>query len=155
MDKDGTYTVKHGQVHFGYKIHTTVDVKHGLIRNLETTTAKNHDGTVNLIKEGDGKAYRDKGYFGTFVPNGVHDMTMQRSTRGHQLPRTQKNRNARISKKRSPGERPFAVIKEVFHGGVTYVTTLARVHTKNIFTCIAYNLYQLVTLERKRLAKAL
>ena len=105
--------------------------------------------------KGNGKAYRDKGYFGTFVPNGVHDMTMQRSTRSHQLPRTQKDRNARISKKRSPGERPFAVIKEVFHGGVTYLTTLARVHTKNVFAFFAYNLYQLVTLERKRLTKAL
>ncbi len=155
MDKDGTYTTKHKQVHYGYKLHTKSDIKHGLIRSLETTTAKDHDGTVDLVEEADGKAYRDKGYFGTPLAGCVHDMTMQRAVRDHPLTKQQKERNARISRKRSPGERPYAVIKEVFHGGITYVTTLARVHVKNVFACIAFNLYQLVTLERKKLAKAL
>ena len=82
-------------------------------------------------------------------------MTMRRAVRGHPLTEKEKERNKRISTIRSPGERPFAVIKEVFRDGVTYVTTLARVHVKNIFVCFAYNLYQMVTLVRKRLARAL
>lgn len=154
MDKDGSYSVKHGQVHYGYKMHMKTDVKHGLIREVETTTAKDHDNTIDLLDEDDGKAYRDKGYCFTPVPDGVKDMTSQRATREHPLTKKQKERNKKISKKRSPGERPFAVVKEVFHAGVTFVTTLARVQIKNIFTCFGFNLYQLVTLERRRLARA-
>ena len=155
MDKDGTYSVKHGQVHYGYKLHVKTDVKHGLIREVDTTTAKDHDGTVDLLDDNDGKAYRDKGYCFTPVPKGVKNMTLQRATRGHPLTEQQKERNKKISKIRSPGERPFAVVKEVFHAGVTYVTTLARVHIKNIFICFGFDLYQLVTLERRRLARAM
>jgi transposase, IS5 family len=155
MDKDGSFTVKHGQVHYGYKLHTKCDVKHGLIRSLATTTAKDHDATVNLVGKEDGKAYRDKGYFGTRLPNGVCDMTMSRATRGHPLPKAAEERNKAIGKKRSPGERPYALIKEVFHAGVTFVTTLERVHVKNMLACFAYNLYQLVTLRRRKLARAL
>ena len=38
MDKDGTYAVKSGNVHYGYKDHIKIDVEHGLIRSIETTT---------------------------------------------------------------------------------------------------------------------
>jgi IS5 family transposase len=154
MDKDGTYAVKNGQVHYGYKLHVKSDVKHSLIRDLATTTAKDHDGKTNLVSEGDGKAYRDRGYCFFPLQEGVKDETMRRAARGNPLGKQDKARNKRISKIRSPGERPFAVLKNVFHSGVTYVTTLARVHIKNLFACFAYNAYQLVTLERKRLARA-
>ncbi|MDY6965706.1 MAG: hypothetical protein SVM80_07030, partial [Halobacteriota archaeon] len=36
-------------------------------------------------------------------------------------------------KKRSPGERPYAVIKNIFKSGHVKVTTVARVHVKMIF----------------------
>lgn len=64
----------------------------------------------------------------------------------------QKLRNKRISKKRAPGERPFSVIKRTFHGDRTQVKTLERVEIKEMFKCFAYDLYQLVTLERKRIS---
>lgn len=152
MDKEGTYAVKGKEIHFGYKLHTKPDVTHGLIRSVETTTARDHDGTITLVQEGDVAAFRDKGYFGTELPSGVRDETMQRAVRGRKLNGGEQRRNRRISRTRSRGERPFAVIKEVFHGGVTFVTTLARVHIKNVFTCFAFDLYQLVTLRRAALA---
>src|SRR3989344_3519672 len=150
MDKDSTYAVKGKEIHFGYKLHTKPDVTHGLIRSIETTTASTND--INLVKEGDVAAFRDKGYFGTELPQGVRDETMQRAVRGRKLNGGEQRRNRRISRTRSKGERPFAVIKGVFHGGVTFVTTLARVHIKNIFTSFAFDLYQLVTLRRVALA---
>ena len=67
----------------------------------------------------------------------------------------QKHRNKRISRKRVPGERPFAVIKNVFNGARTLVKNLMRVNTKEMFKCFAFNLYQLVTLRRKELARAI
>lgn len=155
MDKDGSFSVKHGQIHFGYKDHIKMDVDHDLVREYEVTTASLHDGEVDLVETGDGKAYRDKGYFGKKLKcGGVKDLTMKRATRGHPLSEKEKKRNRAISRIRAIGERPFAVVKAVFHGGFTRVKTLARVSIKEMFKWFAYDLYQLVTLQRK-LARAL
>lgn len=156
IDKDGSFSVKHGQVHYGYKNHIKLDVGHTLIREYEVTTASLHDGEVDLVKNGDGIAYRDKGYHGKKLnAKNVRDKTMKRASRGHPLCDTEIKRNRKISSVRSPGERPFGVIKKVFHGGTTRVKTLVRVSIKQMFTCFAFNLYQLVSLQRKKLAKAL
>jgi hypothetical protein len=56
---------------------------------------------------------------------------------------------------RAPGESPISVIKRVFHGDRTAVKTLERVRVKEMFKCFAYDLYQLVTLDRRRLAVAM
>ena len=64
IDKDGGFSVKHGQIHYGYKLHIKIDVDRHLIRDIEVTTASVHDGDVDLVEEGDQAVYRDKGYFG-------------------------------------------------------------------------------------------
>ena len=156
IDKDGTFSVKHGQVHYGYKNHTKLDVGHTLIREYKVTTASLHDGEIDLVKKGDGIAYRDKGYHGKKLhAKNVRNKTMKRAARGHPLCDKEIKCNRAISSVRSPGERPFGVIKKVFHGGTTRVKTLVRVSIKEMFNCFAFNLYQLVTLRRKRLARAL
>jgi IS5 family transposase len=155
IDKDGSFSVKHGQVHYGYKNHIKLDVGHTLIREYEVTTASLHDGEVDLVKNGDGIAYRDKGYHGKKLhAKNVKNKTMKRAARGHPLCDTEIKRNRKISSIRSPGERPFGVIKKVFHGGTTRVKTLVRVSIKQMFNCFAFNLYQLVSLQRKKLARA-
>lgn len=155
IDRDGTFAVKGQEVHYGYKTHVKMDVDCQLIRSVETTTAGLHDGKVDLIEKDDVAAYRDKGYFGTPVPDGVADKTMQRAVRGHKLNGGQQKRNHTISVIRAVGERPFSVIKYVFHAGYTYIKTLPRVSIKERFKALAYNLYQLVTLKRKAIALAL
>lgn len=153
MDKDASFSVKHGQVHYGYKTHVKLDVDPHLIREYEVTTACLHDSQKDLVEEGDVAAYRDKGYFGSRLKAiGIIDKTMQRSTRAKKLNGGQQKRNKAISRVRAPGERPFAVIKRVFRGGRTLVKTLERVSVKEMFKCAAYNLYHLVTLQRKTLA---
>lgn len=156
IDKDGSFSIKHGQVHYGYKNHIKLDVDNHLIRELEVTTASLHDGEIDLVEKGDKVAYRDKGYFGRKLnAKGVEDNTMKRGTRAGKINGGEQKRNKMISRIRAPGERPFSVMKIVFHGGRTLVKTLERVRVKEVFKCIAYNLYQLVTLEKKKLAKAL
>lgn len=154
IDKDGTFAVKSEQVHYGYKDHIKMDVKHHIVRSIEVTTASLHDGQVQLLAKEDIAAYRDKGYFGTDVPQGVADKTMNKATRGHPLTEAQEKRNQKISSIRSIGERPFSVIKYVFKGGRTFVKTLSRVRIKETFKFFGYNLYQLFTLRRKELARA-
>src|SRR5512137_2111199 len=143
--KDGTWAKKGNEFHFGYKLHENVDTKYGLIRAIETTTASVHDSQVDLSKECE-TIYRDKGYFG--APARGNPVTMWKATRGHPLDSWDRRRNLQISKIRAPGERPFAVIKNVFQAAHVLVTTAERVHVKMIFTAIAYNLCQLKTLSK-------
>lgn len=152
INKDGTFAVKKEEVHFGYKLHGKIDVDYKLIRELDTTTASVHDSQINLLKTGDVAAYRDKGYYGVSVPPCVANQTMLKAQKYKMLNGGQLKRNMRINKIRSPCERSFAVLKEVFGCGYLKVTTCARVHIKNMFACFAYNLYQLVTLKRLNLA---
>ena len=156
IDKDASFSVKHGQVHYGYKSHIKLDVDNHLIRELKVTTASLHDGEIDLVENGDKSAYRDKGYFGKKLKaKNVEDMTMKRGTRAGKLNGGEQKRNKMISRIRAPGERPFGVIKRVFNGGRTLVKTIGRVKIKEIFKCFAFDLYQLVTLERKNIAIAI
>ena len=143
--KDGTWAKKGDEFYFGYKLHNKMDVEYGLIRTIETTTASVHDSQVDLFSEGE-RIYRDKGYFGASARG--NSVTMCRATRGHPLSNWDRMRNLQISKIRAPGERPFAIIKTVFKAAHVLVTTVERVNVKMVFTAIAYNLYQLRTLQR-------
>jgi len=82
IDKDGSFSIKHGQVHFGYKNHIKSDIDNHLIREYQVTTASLHDGEIDLVKKGDVAAYRDKGYVGKKIKvKGIIDKTMKRATK--------------------------------------------------------------------------
>jgi IS5 family transposase len=138
--RDGSWAKKGVKSFFGYKLHAKPDTDYGLIRCLETTTASVHDSQVDLSRKGE-VVYKDKGYFG--VGSRGIDATMRRGTRGHPLSIWDRLRNARINRKRSPGERPFAVIKRVFGSGHVLVTSVGRVRVKMVFACLGFNLVQL------------
>jgi len=123
-----------------------MDMDHGLVRALETTTASVHDNQVDLSRK-DEVMFSDKGYFG--APCNGFDAGMRRGVRGHPLGIRDKLRNKRIARKRSPGERPFAVIKNIFGLGHVRVTTVARTGVKMLFACFVFNMYQLRTLAAK------
>ena len=144
--KDGTWTKKNSKSYFGYKLHSKEDIDYGLIREIETTTASVHDSQVDLSKPGE-VSYRDKGYFGGASKG--HNATMNRSVKGHPIGIWDVLRNERISRKRAPGERPYAVIKNVSKCGHTMVTTVSRVAVKMVFASFGFNLFQLLTLRKQ------
>jgi len=146
--KDGTWTKKNSKSYFGYKLHSKTDIDYGFIRDIETTTASVHDTQVDLSKPGE-IVYKDKGYFGA-VSKGF-SATMRRSVRGHPIGIWDILRNKRISRKRAPGERHYAVIKNVFKSGHTMVTTVARVAVKMVFVSFGFNLFQLLTLKNQEI----
>jgi IS5 family transposase len=138
--KDGAWSVKGSKSYFGYKLHVKMDRKHDLIRALEVTPANVHDNMVDLSLPGE-VVYRDKGYQGV-EPRGW-DASMRRGARGHPLSVWDRLRNARIGRRRAPGERPFAVIKRVFGSGHVLVTTVSRVRVKMVFACLGFDVFQL------------
>jgi len=144
--RDGTWARKGNKSEFGYKLHSLIDKDYQFIRRFDTSTASLHDSQVDLSQKGE-TVYRDKGYFGT-VPFASIDKTMKRSVRGKPISMKNKRRNRAISRTRSLVERPFAVIKRVFHARHVMVTTHLRVHAKNLFACFSYNLFNLVTIRK-------
>jgi len=153
IDQDATFGIKSKQIHFGYKDHIKTDVDHHLVRKIEVTPANVHDNNIDLVTEGDIAAYRDRGYSGKDLNAlGVNDMTMIRKDKDKDWV---KSLNKAFSKIRAPGERPFSVVKRIFNGARIYVKNIQRVFAKEMFKFFAYNLYHLVTLERKKLAAAL
>ena len=145
-DKDGKIMSKNGKMHYGYKRHTIMDTTHDLIRRIETTTANVHDSQVDLSQKGE-VVYRDRVYQGAKCKG--YSATMKRGARGHPIGIRDKLRNLRISRKRSKGERPYAVIKNVFHTGLVKVTTLQRVRVKNMLAAFCYNIYQVKTIQNR------
>jgi transposase, IS5 family len=143
--RDGTWAKKGDEIHFGYKLHQKTDIDYTLIREIATTTASLHDSQIDLSIEGE-PVFRDRGYFGAKA-KGI-DFTMKRRTTDKPLEELDKERNRLISKLRSPGERPHAVIKRVFNSGWVLVTTIRRVCVKMMVTAFAFNLYQLCTLKK-------
>jgi IS5 family transposase len=140
-NEDGTWATKNKKSYFGYKLHAKTEIKQGFITELAVTTASTHDNCIDLSKE-DEIVYRDKGYFGA-LSKAQGDATMERAVRGRKLTIREILRNKRITKIRSVGERPFAVIKNVLKGGHTLYTELHRVFTQQFMNCFVYNLLQL------------
>jgi IS5 family transposase len=141
--RDGDWAKRRDGSTFGYKVHVKMDLDHGLIREVEATSASVHDSRVDLSLPGE-VVYRDKGYFGV-KPRGF-DATMRRGIRGHPLSVWDRLRNSRIGSKRRPVERVFAVLKRVFWSGHVLVTTLPRVRVKMVFSCLCFNLLRLGSL---------
>ncbi len=104
--------------------------------------------TVRWICQKKGEVvYRDRGYQGAKCKG--YSATMKRGARGHPIGIRDKLRNMRISRKRSKGERPYAVIKNIFHAGLVKVTTLQRVRVKNMLAAFCYNIYQVKTIQNR------
>lgn len=144
INKDASFSVKNGQVHYGYKLHAKADADSQIILDFNVTTAAVHDSKIDLVKEGDIKAYRDKGYAGKKLKaKKVDDNTMKKAYKNKPLTEEDKKWNKNISKVRAKGERPFSVINKVFNGGRVLVKTLPRVKVIELFKCFAFNLYNL------------
>jgi len=46
QNKEGEWTKKNGKSHYGYKLHSKMDIDHQLIREIETTSASMHDTQI-------------------------------------------------------------------------------------------------------------
>jgi len=135
--KDGSWTKKGKKSIFGFKMHTKMQRGSKLIGEVAVTTAKTHDGKIDLAKNNEIN-YRDKGYSGCKT-KAKGDGTMKRG----KLSVKEQLRNKRIQKKRAEGEHPYGTIHRSFNGGRTKLTTIARVFVQQVLVCMAYNIHRL------------
>ena len=145
--KNGSWAVKNKKAHFGRKLHTSQTVEHDIIANYAVTTVSVHDSRIDRSMPGIVN-YKDKEYFGV-EGRGV-DATRDRSLKGYKLPVESIRRNMRIKRKRSRGERPYPVIKTIFHCGHVFVTTVQKVRLKCMFMCLGHNLMCMIRIKKNR-----
>lgn len=143
--RDGTSSNKNGEWHFGYKLHQVMDLQSQLIIFFDTTTASVHDSqiifdTMNCV------VYGDKGYFGVEFKG--YKGFMMRLSNDPAVNARREQRNKRISSKRAPVEKTFAVIEQMGADKVK-VTTVERVNVKMLIASIIHNTKQLITLKKQ------
>jgi len=139
--KDGSWTKKGKRSIFGFKAHTKVQRGSKIIKEFAITTAKTHDGRIDLAKSNE-VVYRDKGYSGMRT-KAKGDGTMKR---GKNLSVKDYLRNKRVTKKRCVGEHPYGTINRSLKGGRTKLTTVYRVFVQQAFVFMAYNVFRLTFL---------
>ena len=150
--KDGTHMTKNKEHHFGFKTHAVMDLKYQLIRYFDVTTAAVHDSQVMFDFAKMFIMYADKGYVGADFS--CHKGYMLRKSNDPRVNARRTQRNMRISRKRAPVERIFAVFKD--HGqNFTRLTTTERNRVKILFASILYNVKQIITLQKERPKKSL
>ncbi len=138
--KDGSWTKKGNKSYFGFKAHTKVQRGSKIIKEFAMTTAKTHDGRIDLATSNEIN-YRDRGYSG-FKTKAKGDGTMKKG----KLSVKDQLRNKRIVKKRCQGEHPYGTINRSLHSGRTKLTTTYRVFVQQAFVFMAYNIYRLAFL---------
>lgn len=143
---DGSWTKKGKKSVFGFKFHTKTDIKNKLITELSVTTAKVHDGNIDLAKP-DEIIYRDRGYTGCGT-KARGDGTMKRG----KLTPHDILRNKRITRIRCRGEHPYGTMTRILKAGHTKLTTTVRVYVQQTFVGFAYNMHRLNFLLKRVLA---
>ena len=143
---DGTWAKRNNRSHFGNKLHTVQGTDVPLIREFVIKTASVHDSQVDLSIPRI-PCYKDKRYAGDYCRD--INATMDRTSTNHPLTIEQVRRNLRITGKRSPGERPYSVLKGIMNGGHTFVTMVRRYRVKAMFLCLGYNMLTMITLKKQ------
>jgi len=150
-DVDATHTKKHGKWHHGYKLSTSVDVKHKFIRKIHTSTASEHDSLhfEDVLDMGNtGSAvFADRGYTSKQHSQllevlGLKDHIQRKKPKGKPLGKRQVSRNQRIAKTRARGEHPYAQIR---HMGGKLIRTIGQARATAAMTMMAtcYNIKRL------------
>jgi IS5 family transposase len=152
-DQDADFTVRNGQVHYGYKAHVAVDEKHTLIRHVTMTSARVQDCCefLNVVRGDEDMVVADKAYWSRKhsqwcgrrrVANGI----LRKAQRGEKLPASALRLNRLFSSIRCKIEKIFGWWKRsAFCRRVRYVGAEAN-RLELEFKCISWNFKRLVNM---------
>ncbi|MFH0779432.1 MAG: IS5 family transposase [Parcubacteria group bacterium] len=121
-DPEMSSTQKNGQWQFGMKAHINVDCDKGLVKKVKITTAKVHDKKrMDELLDGDenaifgDKAYADQRIKMKMRREGRFYGILDKGVRNKKLSASQHKRNRKLSSIRCKVERPFLIIKCLWH----------------------------------------
>ncbi|MCF6207268.1 MAG: IS5 family transposase [Sulfurovum sp.] len=155
-DRDATYTSKRGHKYHGFKMHIASD-KHGMIKAVSTTTAKDADikELEHLTKEEEhyivaDSAYMSKANKRSYRDKGIINGIIQRRVRGQATLRAkQQKHNKHFASIRAIVELPFAFIKKLMGYTQTRFLGLEKNDQYHLLLAAAYNIRRAPNLKRK------
>ena len=154
-DLDARWTKKHGQTHYGYKNHISIDRKHKLIRHFEVTSASVADNSVfGVLIDPDNTssdiwadaAYRSWTREATLKADGYRSHIHTRGQASKPVSACQCRASRKRSKVRSRVEHVFAA-QQAMGGKLVRTVSLARARVKVAMMNIVYNLKRWCWLE--------
>lgn len=153
-DVQARWTKKHGKSYFGYKLSSSVDRRHKLIRRVHVSRASEHD-TVHferVLEAGNTSrdVWADKGYVDgereqRLGKTGWRLHIQHKGQPGKPLSECQARRNRRIAQPRARVEHVFAALEQM-GGKVLRSIGLARATLHLNWKAVAYNLRRLCSL---------
>ena len=150
-DPDADWTKRGKKVHYGYKVHMTVDQGSEIIRNVDLTPASVHDSNkfVEMICGDEGAVFADKAYDkdgrkAVLREYGIYCGIMNKGRRNRKLSRRQKRLNKAFSKVRSAVERPFGVLKRSYGWSRVRYVGLVKNRAHIFMASICFNLKKMV-----------
>jgi IS5 family transposase len=161
-DRDARWTHKHGKSYYGYKLHSNVDARYKLIRQMKVTAANADDGQqlpdVLQVANTRKRLLADRGYDSaanrqTLQRHGLADGIARRAKPGQTAKVRLKQRNKTINRTRARVEHVFAALSQQ-GGKCVRAMTLARNALAITLQCAAYNARRLVWLVKSAGASA-
>ena len=153
QDKDAQFTRKGNKTYYGYKGHTGMDERSGIIRKASFTSANVHDSQEmeHLISGDEASVFADKAYDSQerkrqFRKQGIFYGIIDKGRRNRLLSFRQKKRNKKKSKIRSRVERVFAHFKHHYGYRRARYVKLKRNELQFKFLCMVYNIRQGIAL---------
>lgn len=153
-DVQARWTKKHGKSDFGYKLSTSVDKRHKLIRRVQVSTASEHDTLhfEGVLDAGNTSrdVYADKGYVDgereqRLTAQGWRLHIQRKGQAGKPLSDCQERRNRRIAKTRARVEHIYASLEQM-GGKALRSIGLDRATLHLHWKAATYNLRRLCTL---------
>ena len=147
-DLDARWTKKHGQTHYGYKNHISIDRQHKLIRHFEVTSAAVADNQVfDVLIDPENTsadiwadaAYRSKACEQSLKAEGYRSHIHTKGQANKPVSACQQRANRKRSKQRCRVEHVFAA-QQAMGGKLVRTIGLARARVKVALTNIVYNL---------------
>jgi len=154
-DVDARWTKKNDETFFGYKNHASVDAKHKLIREYDTTSAEVHDSQVFEAvldpENTNADVYADSAYSSEKIQKRLYYLWYRsrinkKGKRNKPLTDIQQEQNRKKSKVRARVEHVFAQI-EAMHGGFIRCIGRLRAAAKIGLLNLVYNMRRFAYLE--------
>lgn len=148
-DTDARWGKKGSQSFFGYKQHSSVDVKNKMIRRYTVTSAEVHDSqqSSELLDENNSNrdvygdsAYPSQDFKDELEERGFRDRLNRKGQRSKPLTENQKRGNRTKSRIRCRVEHVFGAIKQCCGPVMVRTIGLARATTKIGLYCLTYNM---------------
>jgi IS5 family transposase len=154
-DVDARWTKKNDETFFGYKNHATIDAKHKLIREFETTSAEVHDSQVleNILDPANtnSSVYADSAYSSEKIEKRLDYLwyksrICRKGSRNASLTEIQQKQNRKKSRVRARVEHVFAQIEAMYRGLIRCIGRL-RAAAKIGLLNLVYNMKRFAYLE--------